>query len=217
MLSYATPSIAVQSPKELFSSSAITSTTLSLPPKLVDYSGTLSSRGDAMAIALETVVKQLEDSGIVAKGTCGLFRSHARLLAISYCLIHFIRFTTSIQQLSRSERKLRELRRNVTAATLRMISLHSHPEGVILPVRAQPGARRAGIRGEQAGSLKVSVIQVAEKGKANKALVSVLCEALNLRPSQLELISGETVSQKRFLVREIASEELAKRITACLE
>jgi len=52
------------------------------------------------------------------------------------------------------------------------------PEGVLLPVRAQPGSRQSGIRGEQAGALKVCVTQVAEKGKANKALVKVLCDAL---------------------------------------
>jgi uncharacterized protein YggU (UPF0235/DUF167 family) len=50
-----------------------------------------------------------------------------------------------------------------------MIELGEHPAGVILPVRAQPGASRAGIRGEHAGALKVSVTQVAEKGKANQS------------------------------------------------
>ena len=93
-----------------------------------------------------------------------------------------------------------------------MIALEPHAEGTILPVRAQPGARRNELRGEQDGAIKVSVTQVAEKGKANKALVAVLCEKLNLRRSQLELIAGETGQQKKFLVRGLTTDELRQRI-----
>jgi hypothetical protein len=32
-----------------------------------------------------------------------------------------------------------------------MIVIGDHPEGCVLPVRAQPGARKAGVLGEQAG------------------------------------------------------------------
>lgn len=95
-----------------------------------------------------------------------------------------------------------------------MISLESHPEGIILPIRAQPGARRNGLGGVQDGQLNVAVTQVAEKRKANRAIIEVLCRELSLRKSQLELVSGETSSRKRFLVRGIAAAELARRIDA---
>ena len=55
-----------------------------------------------------------------------------------------------------------------------MIDLKPHAEGVILPVRAQPGSRRNEIRGEQNGFLKVCVTQSPEKGKANKAIAALL-------------------------------------------
>ena len=93
-----------------------------------------------------------------------------------------------------------------------MIPLSAHPEGTILPVRAQPGARRNEIRGEQNGMLKVSVTQIAEKGKANKALIGVLSKELGLKKSQLELIAGHTSCEKRFLVHGITPDELAQRI-----
>jgi uncharacterized protein (TIGR00251 family) len=93
-----------------------------------------------------------------------------------------------------------------------MIALEPHAEGAILPVRAHPGARRNEIRGLQDGMLKVSVTQVAEKGKANKALLEVLSKGLSLRRSQIELVSGETASQKRFLIRGVTPEELSRRI-----
>jgi uncharacterized protein (TIGR00251 family) len=93
-----------------------------------------------------------------------------------------------------------------------VIELSETSEGVILSVRAQPGAGQNAIRGEQNGMLKVSVTQVAEKGKANKAIVEVLAKGLGLKRSQIELVAGELQPQKRFLVREITREELGRRI-----
>jgi uncharacterized protein (TIGR00251 family) len=97
-----------------------------------------------------------------------------------------------------------------------MIELSDHPEGIVLPVRAQPGAAKNGIRGEQNGMLKVSVTQVAEKGKANKAIVEVLAKGLGLKKSQVELVAGELSPQKRFLIRGVSREELAARINAAI-
>jgi uncharacterized protein (TIGR00251 family) len=97
-----------------------------------------------------------------------------------------------------------------------MIELTDHAEGVVLPVRAQPGASKNGIRGEQNGMLKVSVTQIAEKGKANKALAETIARGLGLKKSQIELLSGETQSQKKFLVRGVSLEELRERVNAVL-
>ncbi|MGD0655052.1 MAG: DUF167 domain-containing protein [Thermoguttaceae bacterium] len=93
-----------------------------------------------------------------------------------------------------------------------MIALESHPEGTILPVRARPGSRRNEIRGEQDGMLKVCVTQLPEKGKANKAVVELMAKSLGLRKSQIEMISGETSHQKRFLIRGITPQELAQKL-----
>ena len=98
-----------------------------------------------------------------------------------------------------------------------MLSLESHADGTILPVRAHPGARRNEIRGVQDGMLKVSVTQAPEKGKANKALIQLLSKSLGLKKSQIELLSGETSHQKRFLVRGIKPEQLAERIRRAVD
>ena len=97
-----------------------------------------------------------------------------------------------------------------------MIELRDHPAGVVLPVRAMPGASRAGIRGEQSGALKVAVTQIAEKGKANKALIETLAKELRLKRSQIELVSGETQRAKEFVIRGISREELQQRIAQAL-
>ncbi|MBC8874480.1 MAG: DUF167 domain-containing protein [Planctomycetes bacterium] len=97
-----------------------------------------------------------------------------------------------------------------------MIELEVTDEGVILPVRARPGARSSGIRGVHDGALRVSVTQVAERGKANKALLGVLCKALGLRKSQIELISGPTATRKRFLIRDVSEGQLRQLVEAAL-
>ena len=95
-----------------------------------------------------------------------------------------------------------------------MIELADHAEGVILPVRAQAGASKNGIRGEQNGMLKVSVTQIAEKGKANKALAETIAKGLGLKKSQVELLSGETQPQKKFLIRDMSRDDLQQRLMA---
>jgi len=97
-----------------------------------------------------------------------------------------------------------------------MIELGEHPEGLVLLVRAQPGARSNAIRGEQNGMLKVAVTQVAEKGKANESLVEVLAKALRLKRSQIELVAGQTQLQKRFLIRDLTRDDLIRRVTAAM-
>src|SRR4051812_38184573 len=97
-----------------------------------------------------------------------------------------------------------------------MIALADHPEGVILPVKAQAGGRQNGIRGDHNGALKVSVTQAAEKGKANAAIAAVLASALNLKAAQIELLAGHTQPHKRFLIRGLSRDDLAIRIAAAL-
>lgn len=95
-----------------------------------------------------------------------------------------------------------------------MIGITDHAEGCILPVRAQPGARKAGILGEHAGALKVAVTAPPEDGRANKALVEFLAKALDLKRSQVKLVSGETSRAKRFLVQGVSKADLEIRVAA---
>lgn len=98
-----------------------------------------------------------------------------------------------------------------------MISLERHADGLVLPVRAQPGARRNVVKGVLDGALKVSVTQPAEKGKANRAIVELLSRELRIKKSQLALISGETSAQKRFLIRAASLRDVQERLNAILE
>jgi len=97
-----------------------------------------------------------------------------------------------------------------------MIELQQTSEGILLPVRAQPKARRNAVAGIHNGRIKVAVTEAPEKGKANRALMHVLRKCLSLKLSQIALHSGATSSDKQFLVSGIEAGELASRIEACL-
>jgi hypothetical protein len=94
-----------------------------------------------------------------------------------------------------------------------VIQIGEHANGLILPVRAQPNARTAGFIGEQAGSLKVGVTAAPEDGKANKALLEILRRLLDLKRSQIALLSGLTSREKKFLVSGIKRQDLEIRIS----
>ena len=98
-----------------------------------------------------------------------------------------------------------------------MIELTAHGEGCVIAVRAQPGARRNGVVGEQNGSLKVAVTAPADRGRANKALADVLAESLGLKKSQVELLAGPTSRDKRFLLRGVTVEQVRQRLEAMLD
>ena len=95
-----------------------------------------------------------------------------------------------------------------------MITITDHAAGCVLSVRAQPGARRNAIIGEQAGALKVAVTAPPDKGRANDAIVEVLSEAFGLKRSQVKLISGATNRQKKFLIQGVGAERLRNMIAA---
>jgi uncharacterized protein (TIGR00251 family) len=100
---------------------------------------------------------------------------------------------------------------------LEQIAWEQTAAGVIVPVQAQPGARRNGIAGVHAGRLKVAVTQVAERGKANAALCAALADALDVKRSQVTLLSGETNPQKRFFITGVTIADVAARVEAALQ
>src|ERR1043165_6333888 len=92
------------------------------------------------------------------------------------------------------------------------IQIIDSADGCVLAVRAQPGARRNGVVGEQAGALKIAVTAPPDKGRANEAIVEVLADALGLKRGQVELISGATSRQKNFLIRGLTAETVRVRL-----
>jgi uncharacterized protein len=97
-----------------------------------------------------------------------------------------------------------------------MIDLQAADDGVIVPVRAQPKARRNAIVGTHAGRLRIAVTDPPEKGKANKSLAEILAAALKIAPSRVQLITGATSAQKKFLVAGLSLEVVRELLIASL-
>jgi uncharacterized protein (TIGR00251 family) len=89
-----------------------------------------------------------------------------------------------------------------------VIAVAPHAEGATVAVRAQPGARKTAVLGEQAGALKVAVTAPPEDGRANAALVEVLKDWLGVKRAQVELLSGQTSRNKVVLIRGVTAEQL---------
>lgn len=68
--------------------------------------------------------------------------------------------------------------------------------GTRVRVRVKAGARKSAIGGAHGGALKVAVATVAEKGKANRAVVELLAETLRLPASAVTIVSGKTSQDK---------------------
>lgn len=98
-----------------------------------------------------------------------------------------------------------------------MLEINPHAEGCVLAVRAQPGARKNAVVGEQAGALKVAVTAPPEDGRANSAITDLLRDWLGLKRSQVELFNGPTNRNKAFLIRGLAAEELRALIDSKLK
>lgn len=73
-----------------------------------------------------------------------------------------------------------------------MIPLRITDSAVLIPVKAQAGARRNAIVGEQGDRLKVAVTQVAEDGKANAAICELIARSLEVPKSCVTVQSGAT-------------------------
>lgn len=97
-----------------------------------------------------------------------------------------------------------------------MIRAEATSAGVVIAVRAQPGARKNAITGEHDGALKVAVTAAPDKGKANEAIAALLARGFGLPKSAVELMSGPTARQKKFLLRGISESAVQEVLRALL-
>jgi uncharacterized protein len=98
-----------------------------------------------------------------------------------------------------------------------VVELQQRSGGVLLSVKAQPGARRNGIVGTHAGALKVAVSAAPENGKATAAIVELLADKLRVARADIQLLSGATNRNKQFLISGVELLELEQRILSALE
>jgi uncharacterized protein (TIGR00251 family) len=97
-----------------------------------------------------------------------------------------------------------------------MLALDQTADGVVVPVRVHAAARRNAIVGVHDGALRIDVTAAPEKGKANHAVARVLSAGLDVPKSAVEIVSGATSTQKRFVVVGLTLSQVRHRLTAIL-
>jgi uncharacterized protein len=98
--------------------------------------------------------------------------------------------------------------------------------GLVLAVKAQPGARRVKIgpvlpaaasSGWPEARLKISVAAAPEDGKANAAIILALAAWLGVKPAMVTQEAGTTARDKKFLVAGVRAAAFARQFTAVRE
>ena len=83
------------------------------------------------------------------------------------------------------------------AGALDRLDLSPQPGGrTRLRLRVRPGGKKDAILGEHGGALRLRVTAPPERGKANRAVVALLAEALDLPVAAVEIVAGETSPDK---------------------
>lgn len=86
--------------------------------------------------------------------------------------------------------------------------------GVELNIKVIPGASRDRIVGLLGDALKVQISAPPEKGKANKALTTLLARTFGVPASQVAVTSGQTSPHKVVLVVGTKIEEIRTRLSS---
>jgi uncharacterized protein (TIGR00251 family) len=71
----------------------------------------------------------------------------------------------------------------------------------LLEIKVRAGAKKNAVDLQEDGSFKISTTATPEKGKANKAVLTLLANYLGKSKSDLEIASGQTSSNKRIRVK----------------
>lgn len=83
-----------------------------------------------------------------------------------------------------------------------------------LTVRVTPNSSRDEVAGEVAGAIRIRLRAPAVEGKANIALLRLLAEALDVRPSAVRIVRGDTGRTKAIAIDGIEGAVAAARLLA---
>jgi len=83
---------------------------------------------------------------------------------------------------------------------------------VLLSVKAVPGASRDQIAGAVGERLKVRIAAPPEGGRANKAILALLADALGVKKSGLAIESGRTSPEKTIRITDARIADVAAKL-----
>ncbi len=83
-----------------------------------------------------------------------------------------------------------------------------------LRLRVSPGATRSEIVGRHGDAWKIRVNAAPEHGQANRAVVDLLAERLEIPRGRIEIRRGHSSRDKSVLVQGVTSDEAERRLAA---
>ena len=93
-----------------------------------------------------------------------------------------------------------------------MIRISTQEGAVTFTVRVVPRASRNEIAGVQGEALRVRLTAPPVEGAANKALVKLLAEVLEIAAHDIDIVAGHTGRQKVVRVADLTAHELEARL-----
>lgn len=97
-----------------------------------------------------------------------------------------------------------------------LAALRADAGGVLVPVRAQPRARREGLAGLRAGSLRVATSAPPEDGRATARIGELLADLLGVPRSAVACVAGPTRRDKLYRVAGLTRTEAGSRLRGAL-
>lgn len=80
-----------------------------------------------------------------------------------------------------------------------------------LSIKVVPGASTSEIVGWLGNDLKIRISKPPEKGKANRAIETLVCRALGIPAGSARIIRGDTSSHKVLEIKGLSSAEIRAR------
>jgi uncharacterized protein YggU (UPF0235/DUF167 family) len=93
------------------------------------------------------------------------------------------------------------------------VKLELSKNGVLIPVRAKPRARRSQIESVRDGVLVICLTAAPESGKANAAILEVLAAGLRCGKSTLSMARGAKSRDKMICVAALDANEIESRLS----
>ena len=87
-----------------------------------------------------------------------------------------------------------------------MLDICSEGNAVLLPVKIVPDASRTRLVGLWQNRAKIAVACPPEKGKANRALVSLIAELLKVRKQDISVVSGQRSPVKTIRIEGVTAD-----------
>lgn len=84
-----------------------------------------------------------------------------------------------------------------------MTWLRIEPEGVMLSLHIQPGAKKTEVVGLHGAALKIRLAAAPVDGKANACLIGFLALRLGIAKRQLELVGGASARAKHVRIVDV--------------